>query len=249
MAYSEHVELNRGYFMGYLSDTRDIIFSPLHWKGRQWMEVALVTGTTVALYSVDGEIQREVQEDRSSWSNETARAARRFGDGQYTLPVLGAFYLYGRYGGDAKAAETALLSLESFVVSGIFTGALKALGHRDRPYTGQPYNTWHGPGTGLSDSNLSFPSGHSTFAFSLATVFAKEYVDNRFIPPAAYGIATLTALSRVNDNDHWLSDVFFGSAVGYFTAKAICSMHSNPRTTVIPIFDGKYTGFMINHPY
>lgn len=244
---SANVGLNGSYFKGYLSDTGAIMTSPLHWKGSQWREATLVAGITAALYSVDGKVKREVQENRTSWGNETARAARRFGEGQYTLPAMGTLYLYGRFTEDEKAEETALLGLESFVVSGVFTGALKALGHRDRPNTGHPSDTWHGPG--LSSSNLSFPSGHSTSAFSLATVFATEYADNRFVPPTAYGIATLTALSRVNDNAHWFSDVFFGSAVGYFTARAICTMHSGAGTAVLPVVDGKYAGFMINHPY
>jgi len=42
----------------------------------------------------------------------------------------------------------------------------------------------------------------------------------------AYGIATLTALSRVNDNAHWASDIFFGAVIGYFTAKAIIAQNN-----------------------
>lgn len=241
------VELNGSYLKGYLTDTESILTSPLYWKGSQWTEAALVAGITTALYSVDGAVKREVQKNRTSWGDETARAAKRFGDGQYTLPALWTFYFYGRFGKNERASETALLGLESFVLSGAFTSNLKILAHRDRPDTGHSSHVWHGPG--FSSSNLSFPSGHSTVAFSLATVFATEYADNRYIPPTAYGIATLTAMSRVNDNLHWLSDVFFGSAVGYFTAKAICANHFNPRTAILPVVDGKYAGFKINHLY
>jgi membrane-associated phospholipid phosphatase len=46
----------------------------------------------------------------------------------------------------------------------------------------------------------------------------------------AYGIATLTALSRVNDNAHWASDVFFGAIIGYFTAKAIMALNNGVRS-------------------
>ena len=221
--------------------------SPMHWNGIQWKEAALIAGIAAALYPFDTETREEVQENRNPMSDGVARTARSFGEGQYIAPALGTLYMYGRLRGDGKARETALLGLESFVVSGVFTGAMKGLAHRDRPNTGHPYNIWHGPG--LSVSNLSFPSGHSTAAFSLAGVIASEYSDNRYIPPAAYGIATLTALSRVNDNAHWLSDVFFGSAVGFFTAKAIVNMNTGTQSTLFPVVNGKYAGIMITHPY
>lgn len=86
---------------------------------------------------------------------------------------------------------------------------------------------WDGPG--FSTSNLSFPSGHASSAFAIATVIALEYGDRAFVPPLAYGIATLAAFSRVNDNAHWASDVFFGAIVGYLTAKAIIALNNGVR--------------------
>jgi hypothetical protein len=58
----------------------------------------------------------------------------------------------------------------------------------------------------------------------------------------AYGISTVSALSRLHDNDHWASDVFLGSAIGYFTAKAILALHKENKVkniTLLPSFDGK----------
>ncbi len=232
------VELNRDYIRGYFTDTRDIMLSPIHWTGTQWKAAALTLGVAAALFSVDGEVRDEVQENRSSGGDDLSRAARSFGEVEYALPALGAFYLYGRFGEDAKAAETALLSLESIAVSGFISGAVKVLAHRDRPNTGHSSDIWHGPGLSTSDSDLSFPSRHSATVFSAAAVIATEYSGNRYIPPAAYGIATLSALSRVNDDEHWLSDVFFGSAVGYFTARAICRGRGGGNTAVLPLLDG-----------
>ena len=246
-ALPANVELNGRYFREYLTDTGAMLASPLHWTGTEWMKAALVAGTAVSLYSVDGDVKREVQKNRTSWSDDTARGARLFGESAYTLPALGAFYLYGEFREDRKSSATALLGLESVVISGVFTTALKSLTHRNRPNTGHSADTWHGPR--VSSSNMSFPSMHSASAFSLATVFATEYSDNRYIPPVVYGIATLTALSRINDNEHWASDVCFGSAVGFFTARTICGMHSGPKATVFPVIDGKYKGFKLTCPY
>ncbi len=226
--YARGLKLYRDYFEGYISDIKNILTLPSHWQRSDWIKASLIAGITTGLYTQDQKIQDWVQENRSTTSDKISKFAKPFGDGRYTLPGLGALYLYGHFFEDEKAQRTALLSLESFVISGLFVQALKFTGHRHRPSSGDPYNTWDGPS--FSTSNLSFPSGHSSSAFAIATVIASEYRDKTFIPPLAYGIATLTALSRVNDNAHWASDVFFGAIVGYFTAKAIIALNNGVRS-------------------
>lgn len=222
--YARGLKLNRDYFEGYVSDIKSILTSPSHWQRSDWIKASLIAGITAGLYTQDQKIQNWVQENRSSASDRISKFAKPFGDGRYTLPGLGALYLYGHFFEDEKAQRTALLSLESFVVSGLFIQVMKFVGHRHRPSSGDPYNIWDGPS--FSTSNLSFPSGHSSSAFAIATVIASEYGDKAFVPPLVYGIATLTALSRINDNAHWASDVFFGAVIGYFTAKAIIAQNN-----------------------
>lgn len=86
------------------------------------------------------------------------------------MPTLGVFYLYSYIFEDKKLKKTALISLESFVISGIFITAIKFMGHKHRPSTGDPYDTWDGPC--FSTAHPSFPSGHSSSAFAVATVIA-----------------------------------------------------------------------------
>jgi membrane-associated phospholipid phosphatase len=61
-------------------------------------------------------------------------------------------------------------------------------------------------------NNYSFPSGHSSVAFSTATMFQMWYGWKAGIP--AYALATLTAFQRLDDNQHWLSDVIMGATIG-----------------------------------
>jgi hypothetical protein len=63
----------------------------------------------------------------------------------------------------------------------------------------------------------------------VATIIASEYSESKIVAPLAYGIATLTAWSRVNDNAHWYSDAFLGSAIGYYTAKSLLHLHDATR--------------------
>jgi len=222
--YSKELKLNRDYFEGYISDIKNILTSPSHWQRSDWIKASLIAGITAGLYTQDQKIQDWVQENRSTTSDKISKFAKPFGDGRYTLPGLGALYLYGHLFEDEKAQRTTLLSLKSLVISGLFVQALKFAGHRHRPSSGDTYNMWDGPS--FSTSNLSFPSGHASSAFAIATIIASEYADKAFVPPLVYGIATLTALSRVNDNAHWASDVFFGAVIGYFTAKAIIAQNN-----------------------
>jgi membrane-associated phospholipid phosphatase len=190
------IQLNTGYWKSYISDTKSILTSPSRWERSDWIKTSLVLGTTFGLYIFDQNIQDWVQDHRDDSSDDIANFAKPFGNGLYLLPSLGVYYLYGHFFASNKAKRTGLLGLESFIVSGVFTQAIKFTGHRHRPDTGDDYDTWDGPS--FSSNHLSFPSGHSSTAFSIATVIASEYDHIVFIPPLAYGIATLTALSRVH---------------------------------------------------
>ncbi len=221
---------------GFISDTKSVLSAPFRWGKRDWFTFTLVAGITAGLYAADRDLNEWVQEKRSHTSDEISKYAELFGNRWYVVPALGAFYFYGRMAKNERARRAAVLSVESLVLSGALTGGLKYLTHRHRPNTGDPHDAWDGPG--FSSSHRSFPSGHAASAFSVAAVLASEYQETVLVPPAAYGIAALTALSRLNDNKHWASDVFLGSAIGYFTGQAIVRLHrreGDRNVTLVPV--------------
>jgi membrane-associated phospholipid phosphatase len=74
-----------------------------------------------------------------------------------------------------------------------------------------------------SGGDNSFPSGHSSAAFTNAVLANRnlQYLsmsDNLRIALEVgnYVLASATAWARVEANAHWLSDVFAGAAIGYF---------------------------------
>ena len=239
--------MNKDYLKGYLTDTGAIVTSPLRWTKGDWMVASLVVGAAAGLYAYDQDIKEWAQKRKGETTDRLSSLVKPFGDGFYTVPALGLFYLYGYAREDAKAERTSLLSLESFVIAGAFNSVLKYATHRARPEDTERYDKWDGPS--FSSDHRSFASGHAAVAFSIATVIASEY-DNAYVPPIAYGIATLTALARINDNAHWASDVLVGSAIGYFTAKAVIRLHKkSPQWSVSPTAVGQGQGLALSYRF
>ncbi len=89
----------------------------------------------------------------------------------------------------------------------------------------------------------SFPSGHTSHSFTIAAI-ARDLYGNE-IGALTYGVATLVAVSRINDNKHYLSDVIFGAALGTAIGRAFVlnykDFRSNTNERVIPLFKFNYT--------
>jgi membrane-associated phospholipid phosphatase len=128
-------------------------------------------------------------------------------------------YLAGLAAKDSYATQTALLAGEAVADAAIVATVMKDIDLRKRP--GEV-----GPNGNLSDSWLdtknrnitgagSFPSGHATAAFAVATVFAERYRSHRWVPWAAYGLAGVIGFSRLSNQAHFPSDIAVGAALGF----------------------------------
>lgn len=218
-------KLNKDYFTGVLSDTKYIFLSPLGWGAADWIKTSLVAGATGAFFLLDDEIRDYVQDKRNGTTDDIAAVFEPFGNGNYSLPGLAAFYVYGHFAKNERAMRAALLSVESFAATGLFTLALKFSTGRVRPSLADGSGEW----SGFNFDDVSFPSGHTASAFAVATVLASEYDDKPLVAPVAYSLAALTGLSRINDNKHWAADVFFGGVLGYFVSKTVLKLHSKKK--------------------
>mgnify|MGYP003969616819 CR=1 FL=1 len=241
-----NLKLDTNLFKGLVHDTRYALTSPWRWNDSDWTTASIVLGVTGGLFLLDDRIQNVVEDNRNSTTDDLSNFFEPFGNAIVSLPALTGLYLYGRLGENHKMERTALLATESFLVTGLFTTVLKIGIGRPRPdKIGSSSDTFDGP----FSSNVSLPSGHTSTAFAIATVVAHEYEEVPFLAPISYGIATLTGLSRINDNQHWASDVFLGAALGYFTSKTILRLHSNKKGrhfTIYPRADNKGGGFILS---
>jgi len=246
-------KIDLDYAKGYLTDTGRILASPLQWGARDWMKFGLVVGGTTSLFFVDKEVKNFAQKNQNGVASKFASVGNFVGDPIYMFPSVGAFYLYGYLANDGKARRASLLALESLTITGAFTSGIKILARRHRPNSGHSPTNWDGPT--MNGENVSFCSGHTSSAFAVATVIAEEYKETRYVAPVAYGLATLTGLSRIYSNEHWSSDALFGAALGYFISKAVLSYHKEDthkkanRLTVLPQVGKQMTGLTVNYKF
>jgi|SRR6185312_2857509 len=216
--------LNWDYIHSGFLDARDQIIAPLHWDGLQWMTAAAIgSSEAILIYAgLDQNIQQYAQSNRNSTTNFLENAiGDPFGSGLDATIIVGGAYITGLIFDKDKPKLFAMMAAKSIVISGVTTTLVKYVAERHRPYQDNPPNpeNWDGPMGNFF--HVSFPSGHTTVAFSLATMVAQEYPKPLIIPILAYSFATCTALGRINGNFHWASDVLMGASIGYFTSKLV----------------------------
>lgn len=239
------VKLDSDYFKGIFTDTGYALTSPWRWDKSDWATASIVAGVTGIFFVLDDELREDFKEGRSSTTDDISSVFEPFGNSAIILPAMAGFYLYGYLGENEKVERVSLLAVESLLVTGLFTTIVKVSMGRTRPFDGVPNDEFKGPRTG----NNSLPSGHTSTAFTIATVMANEYEHVPLVSPISYGLATLTGLSRLNDQKHWASDVVLGAALGYFTAKTILKLHSNKKGqhfTIYPRADYRGGGLVLS---
>ena len=228
----------RSYFGSYLSDAGYLYTAPIRWKGKDWAKLGVLSGLGVVLYSTDDNIQRWITESKTGKTKDLATVFEKFGNTGYTSIGLGVAFITGAIAKNEKAQYISLLSLKSSLLYGLLAQTLKNIGHRSRPNAGFGKNSWYGPEIG--GKHKSFPSGHTTTVFALATTFAQIYKEKKWVAISAYSIATFTGISRIHDNKHWATDVLAGAALGYFSAKAILKNEERNGRNITLVPSSKY---------
>ena len=118
--------------------------------------------------------------------------------------MMGLSILLMAYGDD-DPQETGRLLSSAFIGGGLVVLGMKQIVRRKRPLEDE-----------LGDP--SFPSGHTSIAFSMATVLGYQYPKWRI--PLYIG-AGLVGLSRIYLGRHYASDVLMGAAVGTISGTVV----------------------------
>jgi membrane-associated phospholipid phosphatase len=219
---SQENKLNKDFFIRFGRDFKGVVSAPCDWNKRDFLRLAAISGVGLLLYSFDRDINDWVQKHRTSVSEDVSSFVSNFGNGGVLLGMMAALYAAGEIGHKDSWRKTALVSIESLATASIFVWGIKAATGRARPETGESSHSFH-PFT-LKSAYHSFPSGHAAAAFAVATTIA-EQSNALAVDIIAYSLATFAGLSRMHDNEHWASDVFIGSAIGYLVSKKISDLN------------------------
>ena len=206
----------------FLSDQKDIWMFPAKLaRGHHWLPVLAVSGVTAGLIFADPHVAPYFRKHANNLDdvNDVFDAYITTGE-VISVPALLMASGYIRH--DKRTVSSALLCAEAYGDSTIVNLALKAVTRRERPIdvpiNGNYRDTFFNGGKSPFHGS-SFPSGHSTAVFSVATVVANRYQRHRWVPWLAYGFASVVTMSRISTSAHWPSDAFLGAALGYSVAK------------------------------
>jgi len=208
-----------GNFAG---DAGAIVAAPFHMRGVDYLWLGAALGAGAVLYANDEPIENALIRNRETPG---LRTVLDVGDKLAPIGFMGRtnpFYaaaLGAGYAFDVRPLRTVPTEiLESHLLAGGVRNLGKILVGRKHPYENQGAHAFQfGKGT-------SFPSGHTSVVFELATI-ATMNTHSLPVGIAAYGLATTVALQRVASRNHWPSDVFVAGMYGTLVARTVVRLH------------------------
>ena len=232
-------------------DTRYVLTAPLHWEKREWLWFSVATVGLAGMTFLDRAFSEIVQRNHNDVTDAISRNIDPFG-AEYSAGVLGAFYLGGALFDNPKARAVAQDGLaSSLIASGIIVPTMKLTFGRSRheqnqgPHDFDPFNPHY----------TSFPSGHTTQAFAVASVIAAHY-ESMWVKATAFGAASIVGYARIQRNKHWATDVAAGAVIGTLVGNSVVhfnqsrrSHHVQPKISLAPLFDGEMVGIVASRPF
>ncbi len=169
----------------------------------------------LAVSSKDLELTRSLT--ASAAGDRVFEAGDLLGEGWLMGGSALATYALGRIAGKPGVAHLGVDLVRAQALNGVLTFSLKVALQRTRPDGGRH----------------SFPSGHASATFATATVLGRRLGVKAGLP--AFALATYVAVSRVQENKHFPSDVVFGAALGIACGRAVTAAHGRRAVTLVPL--------------
>ncbi|WP_448097674.1 phosphatase PAP2 family protein [Luteibacter yeojuensis] len=144
------------------------------------------------------------------------------------------------FGDNDKLGDTFWRSIDSMVVTGVTSTAMKYTFRRERPSQTRDPNHWFKGG-----GAQSFPSGEVATISAAVVPFIANYGDEH---PAVYALALLPiydAVARVKVHGHWQSDVLVGAALG--TGIGLWSAHRSDSPIILGLLPGGFQIGFVHH--
>jgi hypothetical protein len=205
------------------NDTGSVVTAPARWDQYDWLVAGFSVAGIGAAASLDETIKNQVQAHRTAGENRFFSQYQNLGD-TWSFGVIGAFEVWGEFDRDTTAKNTAMDALTASIIGpGLIGTSVKYAVGRVRPNTATSTFEFK-PFSG----NQSFPSGHASQAFAVATAIAENY-PSWWVQTLCYGGAGLVGYARIEQNAHYTSDVVAGALLGWSVARSVVHRHNSPR--------------------
>lgn len=199
----------------------------------KWMIPFAATSAFLLTRDNDWSQSYKPSEHTLNWSNSVSE----IGSAYSVYGSVTGMYLLGKVSHNENLTHTGLVGLEALLNSTIVGGALKLATDRERPNSGDGDGSFWGGGS-------SFPSGHSMAIWSIATAMVNARPRPIYWHIIAYSIASSVSVARIAEEQHYASDVFVGSALGFFIGRYVAHQSSGPQKfAFMPVADHKSVGF------
>jgi membrane-associated phospholipid phosphatase len=153
--------------------------------------------------------------DRNPYQG-AARTGATMGQGLVVAGVTAGLFGAGLVVPSERFRDTTYDLSQAVLVNGVYTYALKHALRRVRPD---------------GSDRLSFPSGHTSTQFAIATVLQAHYGKKVGVP--AYAVASFVGASRMASKKHHLSDVVAGATLGYVVGRTVVGGHGGDRRRLL----------------
>ena len=224
-------------FSGFLTDVKEYATAPVRWDSTDWMYFGDTLAAIAASHHYDDQVRRHFTTGQYA-GNLTSTNTHDLQDIAPTVAAVGATWLYSGLIRNSNGQRETGEMLEAGVLATAATYAMKFAVRRVGPQDTADSTKFGGGGN-------TFPSYHSTLAFTVGTVLAESGGDDvRWLRRLlGYGLGAVTSYERLKHNAHWLSDTVAGAALGISTAHFVMNRHgsslqSTSRLNVIPLNGG-----------
>ena len=168
---------------------------------------------------VDDSIERSMRH-RDIFSSDLDDSLGTIGNPALHFGLAGLWYLAGQQKQNAKTYNVGRTLISALTVNGLSTMVGK-MAAWDKSPNGELF---------------AFPSGHTSSTFTFASVMHRAYGPWVGIP--LYGVGALVAAERVDNDEHYLSDVIMGGVMGIVIGHTIAGEHD------LELFGGRIVPFV-----
>jgi len=207
---------------GIYRDFREVFSAPSHFDGGDWATVVAVAGAAVAsAFVADEPVRDYARSHHTPFLDAVMPAGDYYGRFSTGYGLGSLIYLGGILAGSDDVRLTGRAVIEAHTFAMLITGVIKATAGRSRPFKQEGNRRF----LFFADENpnWSFPSGHAASAFAVSSVLGTR-INRPWATAGLYALSTLTAVQRVYDDKHWLSDTIVGAAIGTVVGLAVGGM-------------------------